>query len=108
MLTKDAILNTNDTPLHPVEVPEWGGCVYVPVLSLAELDELAKLQKATENSNALMAVRIIRDECGQRVFGEDDAPALAKKSGKAILRVLKKFNDVNGLTDSAQDEVTKN
>lgn len=108
MLDRDAILNVADTNLEPVDVPEWNGNVYVPVLSLAELDELAKIQRKTDNANALMATRIIRNDTGERVFTDDDAPALAKKSGKAILRVLKRFNDVNGLTDDAAENATKN
>lgn len=110
MLTKDAILNTNESPLYPVEVPEWSGAVYVPVLSLDGLDDLAKIQKRAGNTNALMAVQIIRDEQGNRVFTDDDAPVLSGKPGfgKIILRILKKFNDVNGLTEAAQEQVAKN
>lgn len=108
MLDRDTILNVPDTPREVVEVPEWNGSVYVPVLSLAGLDELAKLQRKTENSNALMAVRIIQDEYGNRVFTDADAPALAQKSGKAVLRILKKFNEVNGLAEGAAEQAAKN
>lgn len=108
MLDRNTILDVADTPRESVEVPEWGGSVYVPVLSLAGLDELAKLQRQAENSNALMAVRIIQDEYGNRIFTDDDAPALARKSGKAVLRILKKFNEVNGLNEDAAEQVAGN
>lgn len=108
MLDRSAILDVTDTPLVYVEVPEWSGAVNVPVVSLAELDDLAKAQKSADNSNALMAVRIIRDDAGDRIFTDDDAPVLAKKSSKALFRILKRFNEVNGLTGSAQDDAAKN
>ena len=108
MLIKSDILNVSDTPLVPVEVPEWNGRVNVPVLSLAELDDLAKIQHAGGNSNALMAARIIRDSAGQRIFTDDDAPALARKSGKAILRILQRFNEVNNLAEDAAESAAKN
>lgn len=108
MLNKDSILAVNDTPLEAVDVPEWGGSVYVPVLSLSELDAMAKLQRNTDNANALMAVRVIRDERGSRIFTDDDAAALNKKSGKVLLRILKKFNEANGFIEGAAEAAAKN
>lgn len=111
MLNCDAILNANDTKQEPVAVPEWGEgeVVFVPVLSLAELDELAKLQQnKTENNNALVACQVIRDENGNRIFTDDKAPALAKKSGKVILRIIERFNEINGFADNAAENASKN
>lgn len=115
MLNRDEILNAdNVSPMQPVEIPEWGGKFFVPVLSLDELDALSKVQKTAKqngvNENAMMAVQIIRDETGTRVFDDTDAPALAKKrgQGKIILRVLQKFNEANGLVAGAAENAQGN
>lgn len=110
MLNRDTILNAVDNQLESVEVPEWGGSVFVPVLSLDELSELSNVQKKTGNTNAMMAVQVIRDEHGKRVFKDEDATVLSGKpgSGKIILRILKKFNDVNGLSPESVNDAEKN
>lgn len=107
MSLKDIILNAQDCPLEPVDVPQWNTTVYVPVLSLADLDDLRKIaaSKADDTSaGAAMAVRVIRDENGDRVFSDDDAPALAKKSAKVVNRVIEAFNRHNGIGQQAQDD----
>lgn len=115
MLNRNEILDAENAPqLEAVEIPEWSGTYYVPVLSLDELDELAKVQRAAKqkggNENAALAVQIIRDDTGTRVFDDADAPVLARKrgAGKIILRILKKFNEANGLTEGAAEQAAKN
>lgn len=114
MLNRESVLNASDAQLESVDAPELGGKAFVPVMSLDELDELAKFQKSAKanggNENAAMAVQIIRDDKGARVFQDADAPALAKKrgAGRAILRILKKFNQVNGLADDAAEQIAGN
>lgn len=108
MLSRESILSAADTRLEPVAVPEWGGTVYVPVLSLADLEALAKEQKARTFTTADMAVRVIRDESNQRVFTDADAGELGRKSFRAINRVVSTFNAVNGLGADAAEQAEKN
>jgi len=63
-LTRDAILAANDTKLVPVEIPEWGGTVYVRPMTGAERDSYDMEMVATgkpENLRGRMAVRTICD-----------------------------------------------
>lgn len=97
MSIRDQILNAKDTRLEPVDVPEWGCTVYVPVLSLEEMQESIEMEKASKNGFATTAVNAIRDAEGRRVFTIADVPALAKKSMAAVSRINLKFNQINGL-----------
>jgi len=110
MLNRETILNANDCPLIPVDAPEWGGQVFVPVLSISDLESITATVKADGNDkgNAALAVQVIRDADGNRIFGDADAPLLAKKSSKVILRVIGAFNDANGFTEQKVEQAAKN
>lgn len=94
MSIKDEILNAKDNRLEPVDVTEWGVTIYVPLVTLEDMEGFTKTEGP--NATARMAAFVIRDEQGRRVFTDDDAPALAKKSVAAVNRVINAFNNLNG------------
>lgn len=100
MLTKDQILTADDRRIETVDVPEWGGPVGIKLLTLAELDAIQQASKGKNNAAAI-AVRIIVDAEGNRIFTDDDAARLANKSMKAVTRVINAFNELNGFEDEA-------
>ncbi len=107
MLTREQILNAVDCELTKVEVPEWGGEIYIKSLSGAESEQL---KEATENSDLTdaekMAVTLaisIVDENGHPLFTRDDMVELSKKSFRVLVRLIDKFNEVNGFTQSVED-----
>lgn len=103
MNLKDKILAAKDTRLEPVDVPEWECTVYVPVMTIAEAEQLQK-QVGSDDSFARMACNIIRDEDGNRVFTDADVAELSKKSLAALQHVLAAYNQVNGnVTGSEAD-----
>ena len=107
-LTKDSILKADDQRLEPVQVPEWGGTVYVTSMTLAELRDLQKHAGDPNDSRSLaeMVVRVVRDDDGERVFSDGDAEAVSGKSFRALSRIVATFNRINGLTDD-EDEAGK-
>ena len=100
MLTRDAILSADDTPLRPVEVPEWGGTVFVRSMTLAALQVMTDQIKARggDENAAFIAVQVTLDENGKRLFQDADEDQLKTRSVKALNRIVAAFNEANGLT----------
>lgn len=103
MLSKAAILAASDLPTEQVPVPEWGGTVTVRTMSGAERDafEASIIEGKTGgrlvNVRAKLAVRVLCDDKGARLFDDDDADALGAKSGKALDRVFDVAQRLNGI-----------
>lgn len=105
MSLRDQILSSADTRLEPVPVPEWGCTVFVPVVTVEDMEHHQK--GSGPNTLARMACFVIRDEQGQRIFTDADAPAMAKRSVTAVNRIITKFNEINGFTeDPAKNSLT--
>lgn len=102
-LRRDAILGADDRPRERVEVPEWGGHVYVRSMSGTERDgwEASFLgdaeNRGLRNARARLVVLCAVDEEGRRIFAEHDADALGEKSGLALDRVFKAAMRMNAL-----------
>lgn len=111
MNLRDQILNANDRKTAKVETPEWGGHVYVRTLSAAELRGYQANLKAVEDQatkDGLMAVTIMCDEQGNRIFSDDDAALLAGKNSKVLDRIAGAFAKLNAITDEQVDAIQKN
>lgn len=92
-----------------VDVPEWGLAVYVRTMTLGEMEAVQGFVDAAKSDTnisgvAEMAVRIICDENGERVFSDDDADGIREKSHKALTRIVNAFTEVNGIDDETVDE----
>jgi hypothetical protein len=103
-LTKDAILSANDLPREAVEIPEWGGTVYVRALNGDERDALERMVTTDKVSRAAIAALCVVDESGKRLFSSDDLPALAAKHGGALERIVNAAMRFNTLTVAGMDD----
>ena len=101
-LNRDAILAADDYFREYVDMPEWGGGVYVRALSaaaglgMANRPEADEMDQATANIGWLL-VKTVVDENGQPIFTNDDIPALMGKSKAAIDRLMTVAMRVNGM-----------
>jgi len=90
-----------------LEVPEWGGEVYVRVLSAADQMVLSDGVEPKE-----MAIKVILhclvDEDGERIFGDDDVDELAKEDFPVIMRVFGFVAKQNGLSTKELEEAMEN
>jgi len=107
-LSRDAILGASDIQTREVHVPEWGDSVFIKGMSGAERDAFEAAnqdgsggQKLT-NVRARFLVRCIVNENGTRIFRDEDAAALGKKSSAAISRLWDAAAELNGTSDEAQ------
>lgn len=114
ILSKEQILNADDSANITVEVPEWGGEVIVAVMSGFARDrfESSVVGKTggmnTQNIRAKLAAATIVDEKGELLFDEKDVVKLGKKSSAALDRVFEASQKLNRISDDDVEELSKN
>lgn len=105
-LSRDEILAADDRVVEVVDVPEWGGEVYVRSLTRAEVRPFTETGEDLA-VGTLVSVAVC-DEDGRPLFTEDDVPALEKKSLRALNRVVAKAMEINGLGGEQAEQVLGN
>lgn len=116
MLTRDSILAQSDLPKVKVEVPEWGGVLWVRSMTGSERDAFEAdaylLQKqygegigAIRNLRARLVVATACDESGQLLFTKADADAVGGKNAHALDRVFQASQRLNGMSDTAVESM---
>ena len=115
-LTKEQILAASPK-LQEVEVPEWGGLVFVRPVTLEEQGNLADLGAKHEKSSAAARIRhctlsllqsTVCDEDGKPLFtAENLAGLMSKSSASAFLRLQDSVLKFSGLTEESRRELQK-
>lgn len=117
LLNREAILKADDLPKELVEVPEWGGYVYVRTLTGLERDAFEESVTQQRGKSIKMNLRNIRaklvalsvvDEGGKRIFSDADAKFLGEKSASALDRIFEVAQRLSGLRDEDVEELAKN
>jgi len=113
ILTKDEILKADDSKSEFVEVPEWGGAVYVSTMTAKERDIFeadvyrgGKVEMA--NLRAKLVALTVVDKEGRKLFQYKDAELLGKKSARALDRLFAVAQRINGLTKEDIEDLAKN
>jgi len=119
-LSRDGILNAVDVQTEKVPVPEWGDDVIIRGLTGDELDAFqgsvrqfrptfdGKGMEAVliqEGMRAKLLVKCLVDEAGERLFTDNDAPALGAKNGAVIDRLYDVAPRLSGLSDEEKAEL---
>ncbi len=119
-LTKQQILAADDCKKERIDVPEWGGEVWVRVMSGTERDmfeaelygEPSRNGTARKlnlrNVRAKLATLTMCDASGNRLFTDKEMDELGKKSSAALDRVFSVAQRLNGMTDADVEEMAKN
>ena len=116
-LSRDEILQAQDLPTEDVPVPEWGGICRVRGLTGAERDAFEQSIVEQRGKDTRMNLRNIRaklvamcvvDEEGNRVFRDEDAELLGKKSAAALNRVFEVAQRLSGLRPEDVEELAGN
>lgn len=103
--------------LYPVEIPEWGGTVFLRPISLTEQGKLADLGSKFEKATLLEKMRritmplivwVVCEESGAPLFSADDIDALMDKSAGSINRLQEEILKISGLTAESRAELEKN
>lgn len=117
-LTRDDILGVNDLPYEDVLIPEWGNrYVRVRTLTGAERDAFEqsiieqrgkKVRMKLNNIRARLVALTVIDENGNRVFSDEDAEWLGKKSAAALDRIYTVAQRLNGFRKEDIEELEGN
>lgn len=112
ILSRDQIINAKDFDLQKIEVPKWGGEVYIRPLSARIMDrlEVINLDRAAYKGSprALILSGSLCDENGKLLFSEDDTKALAEKNSDVVDPIIDKIVKLNSLSDEDIQERAKN
>lgn len=113
-LTAEDILGAPRLKPVAVEVPEWGGVVFVRSLRAAELDELQFLWRSEAereedpNWRGRLVALCACDEQGRPLFGEHQASLVAQLDVAPLDRVFEAAQKLNGLSAKEKEAVRKN
>lgn len=112
-LTAAEILAADDLGLKKIHVPEWGGEVYVRVMSVGERDAYEKLwigkkDSGVDNFRTEYLARVLCDENGELLFSRDQIAALAKKSGAVCGRIFDAALTHNNMSAKDVEDLAKN
>ncbi len=114
------ILNAEDEQVELVEVPEWGGSVWVRGLTAAQWNALqqSSLQGRGDDRQfnldmftAKLCARCMvagPEKHAKRLFGPKDIEALGRKSSAALSRIYDAASRLSGINKKDVDELTKN
>jgi hypothetical protein len=111
---KMAFLTEPDTLARErVDTPEWPKLPVVWVRTMTGTERNAvevavRDKRGMGNYQALMLVRCLCDENGERLFADVDAVALGRKNALVLQRLLEVAMRVNGMDAASQEEMEKN
>jgi hypothetical protein len=116
MLTAEDILKPSDLKAVRVDVPEWGGCVYVAELRADERDRIETDWLSCREGESMVGFRgyitaaCLCDESRKFLFPEPVQvyKAIGAKDSKGVTRVFSRACELNGFTKADQDELLKN
>lgn len=103
------ILAVQDITRKLVSIPEWGGDVYVRMLSGTERDAMEAEHNANKgkpllNFRARIAARFLCNEAGERLCTDKQVAELGAKSSVALDRIVEAGMSLNGI---GNEESTK-
>ena len=106
-LSKSAILSAGDVKLDKVNVPEWGGDVFVKTITGLDRDrfEDGYSEQKMKNFRSRFLVLTLCDEKGERLFTDSEVDELGKKSSLVINRLFEKSWSLNAFTNEAIDDL---
>lgn len=127
LLGNAAILTHDDIEIEDLYVSQWGGTVRVRGMNGDERDAFEKARTREkpagnraarragntttefirENLRAHLVAWCVIDEDGNRIFTDADIPALNKKSGAALEKVVEVAMRLSGMDDDDVDELAE-
>lgn len=116
-LTREQILAAIDQKIEAVEVPEWGGTVYVRNLTGKARDAFessrykmvnGKPEIIHQNTRAALLAASLCNAEGLLIFTQQDIEALGEKNGAVLDRLFDVAQRLAGMRAKDQEERAKN
>ena len=115
MLSRDQILHAEDLIVEEIDVPEWGGKVFLRVMTgtnrglydgkYAKINEMPHLH---HDVRIQLLIYTLCDEHGNQLFTNQDIPILGAKNGSVIDRLFDIAMEMNGIGKKGVENETKN
>lgn len=111
------ILAAQDLPTERVDVPEWGGHVYVRSMTAQERDAWELFLAASRGEDEQLNLRNVRatfvastavNGRGELLFSADQVEALGGKNAAAVDRIYTRARRLNRLSDDDVEDLAKN
>jgi hypothetical protein len=104
-LDRKSILAADDVRKEKIAVPEWGGDVFLRVLTGTDRDrfEESYADQKMKSFRIRFLLLALCDEDGERLFSDDEADILGKKSSVVINRLFEAGWKLNAFTQEAVD-----
>jgi hypothetical protein len=103
-LTREQILAARrDRKPHRFAVPEWGGDVFIRVLSAEDQMLLADETDPKQTPIKVLLFSLVGED-GERLFADEDFTELVKEDWPVIMRVFQEAAHLNGLSTKELDE----
>lgn len=115
-LSKQDIFSVKLKP-EQLEIPEWGGFIYIRPITLEEQGKLADLGAKYEKANNQARLKectlsliewTVVEEDGSPTFTHQEVAQLCKAQAAAILRIQENVLKISGLTEEARKNLEKN
>lgn len=110
-LNRQAILTANDSGCKPVDVPEWGGRVFLRKWTGRQRQEFRAWTEqrkgdtlADAEISSHIVVMSVCDQEGKLLFSNGDEELLLAKSGSVLNRIATEALQHNGLAAEAVEE----
>jgi hypothetical protein len=104
-LDRKSILAADDVRKEKFAVPEWGGDVFLRVLTGTDRDRFE--ESYSEQKMKAFRIRFLLlalcDEAGERLFADNEADSLGKKSSVVINRLFEAGWKLNAFSQEAVD-----
>lgn len=104
-LDRKSILAADDVRKEKINVPEWKGDVFLRVLTGTDRDRFE--ESYADQKMKAFRIRFLLlalcDESGDRLFSDDEADILGKKSSVVINRLFEAGWKLNAFTQEAVD-----
>jgi len=116
VLNRDEILAVDDIQIELIEVPEWGGAVFVKGMTGAERDRFEsgivrisgdESQVNMVDIRAKLCAATAVDEDGKKLFTAADIKELTKKSAVALQKVYEAATRLSGMSDEDVEELAE-
>lgn len=106
---RSRILAADDIKIEKVSIPEWGGDYYIKIISGTDRDsfEESYAEQKMKAFRVRFLVLCLCDEQGTRLFRDEDAAELGKKSSVVLNRVFETAWRVNAFTPEAVESLGK-
>ena len=110
-LTKAQIIGCSDSEVKEIEVPEWGGSVFIRSINGRErgiVESWVSNGKVIDGFVNRLMLMCLSDEKGNRLFTDNDLPVIEEKNGAVLSRLATEALSVNGLSSKDFEETEKN